>query len=218
MSELRYLCLDCETSGLEPGKHAVIDVCLSILTFEWEEKGRLNLKIQFDASKHLKSPEAMNVNKIDIEEHNRTALRHDTAQQMIEEFFAAHAPLGTELRPGWRSKGDDAGNYLMPCGQQPSFDVNMLRGMFPTLRMPLRHQYYDSATLIELAIRRGALPKNFKSGLKNAAEYFGLGISKAHTAEGDVDFCLFLFREFDQIPLGPLSPITSRVNELFRKC
>ena len=197
---MRYLILDTETTGLIPGVHSVLTACLSIHNYDLSIEARLNLKLKFDPLKYEISEKALGVNKINIKEHNETADSWEDCYRKLYYFFKENAP-----EEGWIARSDTSrGNWLVPTGQNPAFDVNMLKHHFiegEEERQPLwpvNHQHFDTASIVEFLSRRKAFPEDVR-GLKKVCEWIGnIDISKAHTADGDVDMVVDALKVFDK--------------------
>lgn len=164
---MRLIVLDTETGGLDPSRHPI----LTIGAVAWQD-GELGERAEWKlyAPPQFVDPQALAVNGIDIEAHNREAIRPDEAAQALLRFGRRHSD-GQRIRL--------AGHNIV------GFDAGFLRALYGPREYwrHFHHRPIDTMTLLPflwLADRGQDIGK-----LAEACEAFGVEHEGAHTALGD---------------------------------
>ncbi len=177
MSEAIFLGLDCETGGIGSGvslltaHFAVCDKDLNILDElhiflkpkEVEETGSAVYRV---------TAAALEINKINIIEHDKIAVTSAIAGQQLREFLWKYKPT-----KGW----------LMPVGKNVGGDIDWVNEHILGAKewgKTVSYRTYDITTMITYLKRKGKLAADFPESLEGAAKYIGFDFVP-HTADGD---------------------------------
>jgi DNA polymerase III subunit epsilon len=163
---IRLLVLDSETGGLDP----TTDALLSVGLVDWAD-GRVTRQqeILIDPEGLRCDPQALAVNKIDLDVHCAYSVPRSYAAKQIQDFCA---PMG---RP-------------VIAGHNAQFDIGFVRRLFTpeTLRRTFSHRVLDTLQLLLFLEHAGLIPPGIGK-LDQAMAHFGLTMpeGKRHTALGD---------------------------------
>jgi len=176
---MKILFLDTETGGLTSDV-SVLSISLTLTNFE-ETKikkiGGLSLNCRPDDGAYTIFPEALAVNKIDLQEHRANSVTYSTAGRKIYAF----------LREVYTQ---DLQKPLL-CGQNIQFDLEH------TFRVGIisRDSFFnyvdkrilDTLTISQFAVFCGLIPKGNSLSLNKLASYLGVEANKEqlHNAEYD---------------------------------
>jgi DNA polymerase III alpha subunit (gram-positive type) len=107
----KYICFDCETSGLDFIKNNLLSVSFIILDNSLNEIDRLNLFIKYE--NYNINIKALEVNKIDLIKHhnNINTVNKIQAKKLLLDFL---------------SKNKN-GQNLIPIGHNVNFDINFIK-------------------------------------------------------------------------------------------
>ncbi len=136
--------IDTETGGLDPRVHDLLSVGLVVV----DHLGIRDAK-EFKVVGHTVDPSAMEVNGIDLNEHNRFALSPGQARYQIQKFLSNYGDLF-----------DSQGRPLVAlAGWNVSFDRDFLRQLwkgcphdFPRI---FHHRLFDIQSVVQFHERAG---------------------------------------------------------------
>lgn len=185
----RLIVVDTETGGLDPINDAVLTIAAVT---------PLGRELEVRVWDHARtSPEAMAVNKIDLGEHMRHAIRPHEAARQLSSFIE----LAQEDAPG----------SLILAGHNPGFDHGFIQRLYRLAReqrprdgsraieVPKlfrgMHRTVDTHTLLWVKALAGEIPDDARS-LDGALKHYGIkvGEGERHTALGDARATLSLLR------------------------
>lgn len=159
--------LDTETGGLDPSRHPI----LTIGAVAWQD-GEIGESVEWKlyAPEQFCDPKALEVNGIDIEVHNREAIRPDEAAQAMLRFGRRYSD-GTRIRL--------AGHNIV------AFDAGFLRALYGPADYwrYFSHRPVDTMQLLPFLWLAGQGQDIGK--LSEACAAFGVKLTGAHTALGD---------------------------------
>ena len=171
----RLLVIDTETGGLDPERHSI----LSLGAVVWAD-GKLGetFEVRIVEPEISVEPEAMAVNRINLEEHQ---VRGQSPPEAVRRFLAF---LDRNFGPAdTREKIDLVGHNIM-------FDVGFLRRLLRicggSLSDFFSHRYLDTAGIVRFLILAKKVSMSGASS-NQAFEYFGVSVppNARHTALGD---------------------------------
>lgn len=108
---MKILAFDFETGGLDPSNSSSLTAYFEILDEDFNTIDELYLEVMPDDGIIKASPEALKVNKIDLEQHKTVAKTYTEANKLLVAFLAKHS-----------SKYDK----LIPMGHNVDFDLNFV--------------------------------------------------------------------------------------------
>lgn len=179
-----YLGIDCETGGLT-NKFTLLQAYFGIYDKNLNLINELKLNIKPKDNMYIVTPEALEVNKINLKEHSLTALTIEEASEKLIIFLHKNKEC---LDSGF-----------IPIGHNLSFDYDFI---FNTLinradfERFCHHSYLDTKQTSEFLIRAGLIaPESTK--LKNLAKYFNLPHEeqKLHDSSYDVKITIQVYEK-----------------------
>lgn len=167
----KILFIDTETGGLDPLKHSLLSVAFTI----WDN-GKISNEKEFLINDGVLNvtPKAMEINGIDIIEHSRISLKSNIAVREIEDYL---------------NKNFNIDEKIILCGHNILFDINFFKRFWSKngcdYNKRFSHRYVDTASILFYLSIIEKVPRNLTSS-QNAFDYFGIKVSKRHSALGDV--------------------------------
>ena len=180
---MRLLFIDTETGGVNSHKDALFEVALIV----WEDGKILDQKLWSIATEDKYwTARALEVNGINPELHNQTAISRATAARDIREFVKKYFPEG----------------QAKLAGHNVSFDRDFLRVLimeesdsnYFTL---FSYRLTDTMAILNFLVAFGKLPDEVLSS-DGAFKYFDIKIANRHSAMGDVEGTVALFNELSK--------------------
>ena len=139
-----FVLIDIESTGLNKNEHQILEVGLLVIK-DLSVVSELNVKIKHD--NYVISPKAMEINKINLEEHKKDAIFEKEACDAILNFLNDNKTIGDE-------KG------FIVIGQNVNFDLGFLEVMFK--RNNLIKEYRSVISYRQLDLMQLALIKNLE--------------------------------------------------------
>lgn len=178
---MRYLAYDTETTGLS--KHCnVLTAYFIVLDENLKEIAKLDLKIKHE--KYNIYAKAMEINKIDLVQHEKIATTVDESKEILENFL-------TENLNGMKYK---------QIGHNLIFDINMILNNKLICREfyneNMTEEYIDTYSLCRI-YRSEKLITCKSLTLENICKYFEIEINSnnLHTAEYDIKMTIELYKK-----------------------
>lgn len=144
----KFLVVDTETGGVDPATQSLLSVGLVV----WDT-GRLGAQLEILVGEDplVATPEAMAVNRIDIDRHMARAVAPKIAVAQIERFVAAH--FANTLK---------AGEKVVLAGHNIGFDVGFLKRLYRLADAPFdsrfSHRSVDTASIMRFLHLCGLAP------------------------------------------------------------
>lgn len=183
----KYIGLDTETGGIGTNT-SLLTAYLAILDEDLNVTADLDLKCKPNDGLYIVTGRAMEINGIDIKEHDKVALTYKECGQILYTFLLAN-------------KGK---NQLSPIGHNVKFDILRIinhlisQGSWDTF---VSYRTLDTAVIGGFAIEVGLLPPTVNAGLKSLAKYLGVGTQedKNHEAKHDAMLSVGVYRELKKM-------------------
>ena len=175
---MRLLFIDTETGGLNPQEDALFEVALIV----WEDGKRLARKVwKIKSGDKCWNQAALEINNIDIKEHNVVAIDQECAAHEIVEFINEWFPR----------------NAATLAGHNVSFDRDFLKVFIEEFACTpfhelVSHRLLDTMSVLNFLVAFGQLPPEVLSS-DGAFKHFNIEVTERHTALGDTDGTIQLF-------------------------
>lgn len=178
----KYLGYDCETGGLNSLEHSLLTCYMGIFTME--ENGQFKLHDEIDlrikpnpGESYCVTEEAMRINKIDLNLHDKIAITRSEAAKGVYYFVKLHSANGV--------------HKLIPTGHNEPFDKGFIINhlLIPTVwGQFVDYHNMDSAVIARAAKAKKQLPPTQKLKLSLLAKALNVDFLETdlHTAKGDV--------------------------------
>lgn len=168
---MKRLVIDTETTGLSPEVHRTLTVGMLLIDVEHDFLDILDSShILIRHDDWVIDPDALKINKIDLNEHIKAAVFPDIACAQINDFVDKNELDRTPL-----------------LGHNIAFDKEFLKGLFIQGKsVPKFHStQIDTMHLWNDLKRKGQVPWNYRSNLPAVAKYFGIETINSHDALAD---------------------------------
>jgi DNA polymerase III alpha subunit (gram-positive type) len=181
----KYFLFDCETGGTNP-KTSLLTLFGLMLDHNLEILDSIDLKIRPDNGLYVVGASGMDVNKINIPEHDKVAINKSMAAKQFYDFCLKH------------TIGGHKDNRLIPTGHNLAFDIRFIKKNLLAAnnldgdhwKVFFSYRQLDTATLAQGLILAKKLPEDLECSLGSLARYFNLDYSGAHNAQFDVELSL----------------------------
>lgn len=167
----RYFLFDVETGGLDEKAHTLLSLYGLVLDHKLNILDSIDLKIKPDDGVYHLDIEALKVNKIDISEHDKVALKETEASKKLRDFLFLKCPTTEKLTP---------------AGHGISLDVRFAIEFCPDFRTLCERRWLDTAAIGQFLQVLGKIPTTLNS-LGELCSHYGIDTSKSHDAKGDVE-------------------------------
>lgn len=182
----KYFIFDCETGGTSSDV-SLLTVYGMVLNERLEPTDTINLAIKPTNGKYIVQAGAMAVNKINLIEHDKTAISEKEAAVQFYDFA---------FRNGANEK-------MIPIGHNVSMDIEFVKNHLMKDRESAEgncwHKFFsyhkiDTATITQFLMLAGKLPNDLSGSLESLAKFFNLSYEKAHNAEFDTKLTLEILK------------------------
>lgn len=184
-----YLVFDTETGGLSTDC-SLLTAYFVVLNEKLEVQETLSLVLRPENGAYIVDASALDVNKINLIEHDKVAVPYTRGAQLLLDLLARYTLDGNKLTPiGW--------NII-------SFDLPFIHAYLVDKKTWERYCSYhivdlcSSAKFLQIA---GVLPKG-RLRLKDVADFFGLDTSMLHTAKQDTVLTIEVGRKLVELVRG----------------
>jgi hypothetical protein len=172
MSDAIFLPFDSETGGI--GREvSLLSVHLAACDTNWEVVDDLMLFTKPNDGNYVVTAEALEINKINLIEHDKVAITYSEAGGKLRDFL-------------WRNSKNGK-IKLQPMGKNVGFDVEKVTDNIlgpKTWSQFVSYRNYDITPLITYLKRTGKLPMDAPESLEGMANYIKFPFVP-HTADGD---------------------------------
>ena len=180
---MKILFIDTETGGLNPEKHSLLTVALAV--YDGDEI--INIKeIAIKHREYIVTPKALEINNINLVEHDKSAISSKDAVNEIIKFIIDN--FGTEK--------------CIIAGHNVEFDYKFLDKLFLNEKQYLwkyvSHRKIDTCSLINyLSITRKIEIES--ASLESAINFFKIKIDARHNAKDDVIATIAVFENINKL-------------------
>lgn len=169
-----YLATDTETGGLFENKNPILTLYMAVVGEDFGIIDEIDLAIKPEAPFDEITPEAMNINKIDLAKHieRPDILTRDQANVKIKEFLKKNKPKGVKLKP---------------LGHNLGFDKRMIQAQILSPQEwneLLHYSEMDTKMLGDALKKAGWLPPEIGT-LDSLIKHFSINQLGAHNARND---------------------------------
>lgn len=184
MKNNKILFIDTETGGLDPTTNSLLSVAFVV----WENgEFLLSKEVLINDGILNVSPQALEINKINIAKHSKNALKSEFAVLEIESFL---------------NENFNNDEKIILCGHNIIFDINFFKAFWTkngrNYNQRFSHRYIDTASLLFYLSIANKIPSELTSSDK-AFDYFKISVNKRHSALGDVIATAELFNKLVHI-------------------
>jgi len=166
----KILFIDTETGGTDPASNSLLSLGLVV----WKElEIRASLEILIDDGILNVTEKALEINRIDLEEHRKRAVSPAVAIRQMDKFINSHFPKDEKIVLG---------------GHNVNFDVNFLNTFLTrngyNVQQRFSHRYVDTSAILFYLFLTGKIKRKLTAS-QDALDYFGIAVQGRHTAMGD---------------------------------
>lgn len=200
-----YLFLDCEMGGLEKEKYSLLTAYLLFVDDDLNPIDDLYLRVKPDDGIYHVCGEAMNVNKIDLREHDKTAVTYKVAGGLLYNWL----------------KGVSNGGQvkLTPVGHGVYYDVDWILYFIlnkKTWDNFVSYRKIDTQAIAQFMRACGLFPDDAGTSLGALGSYFGIPVKEdeLHDAKTDTHLTLGVFKGFRSEVMGEPWPEADFQNDV----
>lgn len=186
----RYLFLDCETGGLDTN-YSLLTVYGVILDNLVDEVGEIDLSIKPNNGKYKVAEQAMKVNRINLEQHDKQAITESEAGKRLLDLLEVASE-------GGRHK-------VVVVGHNVGFDLDFIKSKLVKPKDFDRFVskiYIDTCQIGMFMKMIGLLPLELPNSLDSYGEYFCIKRKNLHDARNDVKLNISVFRKMIMLTLN----------------
>lgn len=183
---MHYLWFDTETGGTDPKIHSLLTAYFAICDKDLMVIDELYLQLKpSDLSKLNLTQEAMEINKINIDEHLKdpATITYEEGKVKLQEFLH-------------RNKIKGKRRSFMPCGHNVSFDKEMLWNQMISqeeFEKDVHYRTLDTSSITTFFKDVGILPEDI-GNLGSLVDHYKTPKREAHTAKDDVLMNIDVYR------------------------
>lgn len=181
---MRFIAFDLETGGLTVDK-SPLTAYFIVFDENFRIYGELDLKIKPNGDDpYIVTAEALDVNGIDLVEHNKVAVPLDVAKKQLYDFL--------------NNMSEEGYHKLIPTGQNITFDRDFVTAHFISVNNWKRfcsYHHLDTGTLAIFFKLIGIMPVNHKTRVSELVNFFNVNTGKLHTAKEDTLACVKILKK-----------------------
>lgn len=182
-----YISIDTETGGI-PIDRTLLTAYFSILNSQLDEIKGLYLELKPNGDEpYIVDAEGMEVNGIDLVEHNKRAISLSEGGRLFRELL--------------RDFSESGKNRLIPIGHGINFDIRCLQHHLLNkneMNKYLSYRTVDTASVAKFLQIQGKIPDSVSGSLTSLIEHFNLKqqlSGRAHTADYDAKASSLVLKE-----------------------
>lgn len=188
---MNYMFFDTETGGTNPKVHSLLTAYFAVCNKDLNIIDELELQLRpSDLTKLNLTPAAMEINKINIEEHLRdpNTVTYEEGRVKLKQFLL-------------RNKIKGKRKSLMPCGHNVAFDKDMIwEQLMPKeeFEEEVHYRTIDTSSVTSFLKDVGIFPDDL-GNLMSLVEHFKVPQQEAHNAKGDVRMNIEVYRRMKEM-------------------
>lgn len=174
MNNAIYIAVDTETGGIGPDV-SLLTAYIAILDQNMDIIDELDLAMRPDNGIYQCTGEALGINKINLVEHDKTAITLGKAGELFRALLMKHSPGGSIK--------------LLPLGHNIAFDMEKLYQHVLNKKESQKYISYrclDTGSTGNYLKACGIIPETVTGSLGSYVEHYGIPKGDFHTARGDV--------------------------------
>ena len=198
---IRTIACDTETGGIY-GDYSLLTAYFEVLDEQFNVLDSLDLAIKPQDDMYHVTAEALAVNKINLIEHDKTAVPKSLAGQQLRNFLIKNSEMG-KIK-------------LVPLGHNVSYDLQTIYRELLNKREAERYLSYgseDTGVLGRTLKRLGLIPEQLSTSLSSYAKFYGIEVTAAHTASGDTKTTVAVFKAMLQ-QIKNLNPMAAHAHQI----
>lgn len=167
-----YLALDCETGGISVDT-SLLTAYLAVLNEKFELTDELELYVKPEDGKYIVTGQALEINRIDLSLHDKTAITYKAAKPILYEFLTRN----------------NHGVKLTPIGHGVAFDIQRIKkdliseGSWETF---VSYRTLDTSAAVQFLRAAGKFPDSVSGSLGSLVSHFKLpSKGQLHNAKND---------------------------------
>jgi DNA polymerase III alpha subunit (gram-positive type) len=174
LNDTLYIPFDTETGGVVE-ESTLLTVHFAICDSKFNIIDELDLAVKPNGreAQYNITARALEINHIDLIEHDKVAKTFSEAGQELRNFLWKYSNNG-KIK-------------LIPVGKNVGFDIKKVNDQLlgaSTWNQFVSYRTYDITSMIIMVKRKGLLPEDAPESLEELGKYFGIDFV-AHTAKGD---------------------------------
>lgn len=182
---MKLLAFDTETGGLDPKDASLLTAYFAVLNSKFEIVDSLYLKVKPNDDLFKANPQALQVNKINLDLHKSEAIPYTDAAIELSKFLAKHS---------------NSRDKLTPVAHNIEFDLGFINEHLLDKRAWETYVSYrklDTAQISNFLKLTGTLPVNQKNALGDLAKSMGIKFDgAAHSADADTKVMIEVLKGF----------------------
>jgi len=183
---MKYLCIDCEMGGREL-KYSLLTAYFMVTDDKFRRLEDLYLQVKPDDGVYVVSGQGMEVNQINLQEHDKIATSYKQSKSLLYEFLKKNAD-GLKLVPvGHGIKGDikHIQDKLISVGSWEQF---------------CSYHYIDTSVVLQFLRACGKMPFDTDGSVEALAKYFNIKVEgNLHDARTDTELTIEVLKKFIEI-------------------
>lgn len=190
----KYISLDVESGGIGL-QYSLLTAYFAILDENLNITADLNLLVKPDDGIYHITPRAMEINKINLIEHDKVAIPYKKAGTLLYKFL----------------EGNRGEHSLVSLGHGVCFDIDFIcdklisKGSWNAF---ISHHYLDTCVIAKFLQDCGSIAKEQSLSLSNLREYFNIKIDgMSHDAKVDTLVSIEVYKKFKEIMNHKFGPI-----------
>ena len=188
---MNILAYDTETGGLDENLHSLLTAYFAVIDpTTYEIIDELDIKVKPDDGKYNVTPKAMEINGINLEEHDKVAMTYTEANKVLKAFLVKNKIKGKRI-------------HYISLGQNVSFDIRFLNATILSKEdykgAGIYYGQLDTKAIVDFLKIIGIFPKNMRTSLVDIVDHLNLPKRKAHEAKDDVLMTVDVFKGLGDI-------------------
>lgn len=193
-----YIGIDNETGGIGADKVSLLSSYFAIYDKDLKLVADLDLYVKPNDGIYKVESRALEINKINLINHDAAALTYSEAGQILVKWLKQHSNNGAIK--------------LIPIGHNVAFDIAFIHAQLvsrATFEQYTSYRKIDTGAIGQFLKFSGILPDSNLGGLDALADYYGVFQTAKHTGKGDVETTVEILRRMSLHVRGILStPVT----------
>lgn len=177
---MKYLSLDCEMGGREL-KYSLLTAAFVVYDETFNELDSLYLQVKPDDGDYIVCGKAMQVNQINLLEHDTIAIPYKDAKPLLFNF------LKNQVKWTPTNKAVSTVDRLVPVGHGVKGDIEHVMKLISwgSWEQFCTYHYVDTSVVLQYLRATNEMPPDIDGGVESLAKYFGISGLGFHDARVD---------------------------------